>query len=493
LYLKEIPITLNYKTIKHARIVGQFFGIVLFTAIITFTVLNNITPFGITVQYDMGANTKSMSQLGPKNRVTAGTYNGVQVSKITDNLVYFTTDMPFDFDTATVKVYFQNPSPDQTFSVGFQDQLDWHYNLKPYDAPFLNGLNWTSNGYDPVLYQKQQNYPSADAFLRNSPHNAIIGTFDYDNDIGDPTVNLPNYKPQKQETVINTPLRGKQIIYAYLDHEPFHMIIQKQELNWYPNPDTMTVSVFKNNQLVYKTTSDDDGITDGSRKVLPPTDVRIDNPGTPESGVYKIVIDANGDTLIKSISTNLHKIVFANALYPVANSSVYGSVVASTSATTVYTNALSLSAVTYHNNGEQTLTVGSESAILNMLQIPLQIIPPDRLTKIVAPQNDVILNGFQGYFSFSPDQFFTPSNYYVMPVNTQEDLNMIDYLVTDYHPSHQENGWQVNEQTFDMSTANVVNNKLSWVIQSPKLKQNGGSLIIKDIQVTFHKKGWLRL
>jgi len=56
----------------------------------------------------------------------------------------------------------------------------------------------------------------------------MAATFDYENDIGNPNITLPNYKPSSQETVINTPLRGRQVIYAYLDHEPFHMIIQTQ-------------------------------------------------------------------------------------------------------------------------------------------------------------------------------------------------------------------------------------------------------------------------
>src|SRR5258708_309829 len=175
LYLKEIPVTFNYRTIRQARIVGEFLGIVLLTAIIAFITLDNVTPLGITVQYDLSANSKNFSQLGPKNRVFKSIYYGQLVSKISDDLVYFSTNFPFNFDTATVKVYFQNSSPDQTFSVGFQDQPEWHYDTKPFDAPFLNNLNWIRNGYDPVVYQKQQSFKSADDFLANPPHNAIIG------------------------------------------------------------------------------------------------------------------------------------------------------------------------------------------------------------------------------------------------------------------------------------------------------------------------------
>jgi hypothetical protein len=492
LYLKEIPLILNYRSIKHARIIGQFFGLVLFTGIIAFTVYSNFTPLGLTVNYDLAANTNTISPLGPKYRVGPSTYYGQAVSKITDDLVYFTTNFPFNFDTATVKVYFQNPSNEQTFSIGFQDQSTWHYNTLPFDAPFLNNLKWKKNGNDTVLYQKKQNYLSADNFFSNPPHNAIIGTFNYDSDIGNSKVTIPNYKPQTKETVINTPLRGRQVLYAYLQNEPFHMTIEKQDLNWYADPDTVTITVYKDNILVYQAIAGDDGIKDGSHRVMPPTDITISNPGPglPENGVYKIVIDANGDTIIKSIKTNLHKIVFANSIFPVANSDAYSGIASSTSPTSVYTNALSLSATAIHTTSEQIITVGKQQVNLNELNIPITIIPTDLLTKVVIPKSDVVLNGFQGYFAFTPDEYFTPSNYFVLPVNTSDDLNLVDYLVTTYHPSYRENGWLVNEQTFDLSTAYSINNKLSWLIDSPQLKQNSGSLIIKDIQITFHKNGW---
>ena len=51
--------------------------------------------------------------------------------------------------------------------------------------------------------------------------------------------------------------------------------------------------------------------------------------------------------------------------------------------------------------------------------------------------------------------------------------------------------WQVNERTFDLATAYTEDNKLSWTVKAPKLKERGGEIIIKDIQITFHKKGWL--
>lgn len=492
-YLDELSYYLTEKMIFRLKIFGQFLGIVLLTALLAFIFLGNSAPFGITAQYALGQDSKSISPIGPRNRVESITYNGQQATKLTDDLAYFTTTMPFQFDTATVKVYYENPNSDQTFSLGFHDQQEWHYDTKPIDVPFINNLNWNRTGTDPVLYQRIKTFNSVDDFIANAPLNDVIGTYAYNSGFGDVSqTQLTSYKPTTQPTVINTALRGKHIIYAYLDHEPFHMKIYKQDLNWYDGADPMTISIYKDNDLVMQQTADDDGITDSSHKALHPQEIDISNPGPglPESGVYKIVIDAGSDTLIRRIETNLHKIVFQGSLFLAGNSEVYGPAIASTSASTVYTNALSLSAITYHGSGEQVIQVGNQPFNLDMMQIPLIITPQDTISKIIVPKNDLVLNAFQGYFAFSPDQFFLPTKYHILPISKSDDISLVDYILTEYTPPHQEAGWQVNQQTFDLSTAFIQNNKLNWVIQAPHLKENGHSIIIKDIQVTFNKKGW---
>lgn len=493
-YLDELPFYLTEKQILQVRKYGRFWGAFLLIASMIFIFISNITPFGATLQYAMGQHTKNIIHLYPQARITTSTINGLQVSKIHNDLVYFTTNMPFSFDTATVRFFFQNPNQDQVLSVGFQDRQKWHYNVKPIDVPFLNTLNWSRSGSDPVLYQRTANYKSPDTFMSNPPQNAIIATYAYNLKIGDMNqTRLLSYAPQKQETVINTPLRGKHTMYVYLDHEPFQMKIFKQDLNWYQGADPMKVSIYKDNELVFQEKAPDDGITDASQKILPPTQLSIASPGPqfPESGVYKVVIDASSDTFITKITTNLHKIVFGGSLFLAGNSASYPDFIASTSASTVYTNALSLSALTYHGAGEQTILVGKQFLNINMRQMPFIITPPDDLTKIFIPKNDILLNAFQGYFAFSPDQFFLPTPYHLMTITKKDDVGLADYILTDYLPSQQIDGWQENEQTFDLRTAYIKNNKLNWVIESPHLKEKNGAIMIKDIQVIFHKKAWL--
>jgi hypothetical protein len=493
-YTNGINYYLNTKTIDRLKILGQFLGIILLTSVIAFTFLNNVTPFGVTVQYASEQQSENISDLVPSNRTIKEVIDGRKVFKQIDDLIYFSTLMPFQFDSATVRITYKNNNPNQTFFAGFQKEEGWNYETKPFDIPYLNELDWIRNGYDPVLYQREQKYNSVEDFTNDPPKDAIIGTAEFNTDIGDIAyTKIKGYEPQEKNTVINTPLRGKHILYVYMQNEKFNMKLYKQDLNWYKDSDIMTVKIYKGGELVHQVNVEDDGIQDDSHKVLKPQIVDIKNPGRdlPENGVYKIVIEATNDTVIRKIETNLHKIVFANSIFPVANSMVYHSIIASTSATTVYTNALNLSATTYHNQGKQNILVGDQTLGVDTLNKTTYLPPKENIAKVIVPQNDVLLTGFMGYFAFEKDQFFLPTEYHILPINKKDDIKLVDYILTDYRPAIHDGEWLVNDNYFDLSNAYIKNGRLTWVIKAPHLKENKNNITIKNIQITFHKKGWL--
>ncbi len=503
------------------RLIGKFFGIIFLVSSLGYITINNLSPFGITSEYST-SDIKNPLTLSPKNRVTTKNLNGQIAYVQTNDLVYFLTPMSFNFDSATVRVTFQNPDPEQTISLGFQDQDVWHYATQLIDAPLLNSLTWERIGKNPTLYQRNPKFTSVDKFLLSPPKDSLIGTYAYDSDLGSSTsdVKLPEYSPspppsptggegdQGSGVVINTPLRGRHVMYAYLRGEPFNMTIKKQDLNWYPDPDVMNINVYKDNKLVHSSQIDDDGITDASKKVLPPQEVTIKNsgPGLPENGVYKIILDANSDTVISEIRTNLHKIVFQGSIFPANNSDSYpgltkakfdlasnskASTASDAAATILFTNALTLSALTYHNSGKQKISVGNDILDVNALKTEEVMAPKDVLSKVVIPKNDVILKAFQGFFAFSPDEFFVPLQYHVIPVTGRDDIDLSDYILTNYTPSKEVGDSRIAEYTFNLFPANIKNGKLSWIIKSPGLVDNNRQIIIKNIDVVLKKKGWL--
>jgi hypothetical protein len=139
-------------------------------------------------------------------------------------------------------------------------------------------------------------------------------------------------------------------MYVYLNHEPFNMSFTKQDLNWYSDPDAAKISVYKGKDKVFDATIDDDGNSTSNQKPGFKQTVNIKNPGPglPESGVYKIVIDAPDDSIITNITTNLHKIVFEGPLYVADNRAVYGGI-PKTNPTKLVTNAQSISFRSDHN------------------------------------------------------------------------------------------------------------------------------------------------
>ena len=505
-----------YMNVNKIRLLGKFFGIILLVSLSAYVLINNFSPFGVTSEYSL-TDIKNPLVLGPKNRVTTKNINGQNAFVQTNDLVYFLTSMSFNFDSATVRITFQNPDPEQTISLGFQDQDTWHYATQLIDAPLLNSLTWEKIGKNPTLYQRNPKFTSVDKFLLSPPKDSLIGTYAYDTDLAkSDLVTIPGYSASTSEsnsaaanmdTVINTPLRGRHVMYVYLHNEPFIMTIKKQDLNWYPDPDVMNINVYKDNNLVHSSQIDDDGITDASKKVLPPQEVTIKNsgPGLPENGVYKIILDANSDTVISQIKTNLHKIVFQGSIFPANNSDSYPGLTkaksesnsaaadleASSSGTILFTNALTLSALTYHNSGKQKITIGDSILDVNALKTEAVMAPKDTLSKVVIPKNDVILKAFQGFFAFSPDEFFVPLQYHVIPITGKDDIDLSDYILTNYTPSKESGDSRIAEYTFNLFPANIKNGKLSWIIKSPGLVDNNRQIIIKNIEVTLKKKGFL--
>lgn len=468
--------------------------------VLIYIAILNLTPFGITKYYVSGVN-KEISEPGPKNRVSSINTNEGLVQKQTDDLIYFTTSMPFKFEKAKVKITFQNSSENQQLFLGFQDEDKWHYDNTLIDIPFLNLTDWTKVKGVPNIFQRQYKYQNIEGFLNNPPQ-SIIGSYYLDNSFAVSKMKIPNYQPGNTITEINTPIRGKQILYAYLENEPFKMWISKQDLNWYEEPDPVTIKVYKDKDVVYTATIDDDGIEDTSGKVLPVQEIYIQNPGPglPEAGIYKIVLDGGADTIITNIKTNLHKIVFEGPIYLAGNQEVFPKINKSTNPNLLFTNAKIISARTYHKPSLQEIKIATEGANLKVASTSAKLIKLDSLntqistdsasliSQIFIPLSDIILSGQAGYFAFQKDQLFYPTAYSMKNIADKEDLENINYILTDYNPTSRVGNWSQAETEFDLSSAVIKNGKLSWLIKAPNLKKSSGEIIIKKIEVTLIKK-----
>ena len=112
-------------TLEH---ISRFIFVLLSTALVGYIVFSNVAPFGLTSHI-------SISELGPKDRISIEKIEGQEVKKQKSDLIYFSTKMRFKYDTAKVKILFYNPYPDQDIRLGFQDQEQWHYDSKIINTP----------------------------------------------------------------------------------------------------------------------------------------------------------------------------------------------------------------------------------------------------------------------------------------------------------------------------------------------------------------------
>jgi hypothetical protein len=464
---------------KKTSTVYKVLAIVMAVGIVGYVFFANTIPFSVSRTLALTPNDRLEIKDG--------------VSKQTDNLVYFNSKMPFKFNQATAKIIFKNSSADQQILLGYRDQSQWHYNTQTLDYPVLDNLTWQKIGNEPYLYQKESHYKSIIEFFSHPPQNKVLGVADYkDSDYLQSIKTLPNYMPANTSTSINAPLRGKTTMYVYLNNEPFKMSFTKRDLNWYADPDTANIAVYKGLDRVYSATIDDDGNASNNQQAGQPETIDIKNPGPslPEPGVYKIVIDSTGDSLITNITTNLHKIAFEGPLYVADNHEVYSRVVPKTMPTNLITNAQHLS---FRSDHGQSKTALVDKQVVNVNK-PNQVYAATSTTpstNISIPSSDMIING-SGYFAFSKDQFFTPSPYKVLPINSAEDIDQADYILTNYQVPKREGDWLVAERDFNISGSVLQKGQLSWLINSPNLKENNRSVEYKQIEMTLSKKGWFK-
>ncbi len=496
-----------------SRITFSLVGLLL----LLYIFILNLNPFGNKLLIST-ENELNPLRLGPPDRIKEIKDNEQSNFQLLTDFVYFTLNIRDNFEEAKVTVTFKNNNPNRQVFIGYQNEESWSYFTRMIDAPDLNELNWAYVSENPRLYQKKYKFDSYYNFLINPPKDSIIGHVDFDPDLlGSKTI--PNYIPKSTNTKINVPLRGDVIFYVYVKDEPFKLDISKKDLNMYADPDIVDIKIYKDKDVVYSANIEDDGITDSTRRNVNEQSIFIQNPGPelPENGMYKVVIKAPIDTVITKIETNLNKIIFQSPLFFVSNAEVYPGIMRETQENRVFVDGESISALTYHKEAFQKITVGDK--ILNLDQVNKEVslseIPPetqasisaslsqinessssstmqnpqlDNLLEIVIPKSDVVLKTQLGYFAFSRDQFFNPSYLNLFPVSKNEDLAKVDYLITNYVKPISQGDWKVAEINFNLNDAYIDNGRLSWIIKVPGLKEGGETVIVKNVNIELLNK-----
>lgn len=102
--------------------------------IVLYILIANTVPFSVNARQSFGDGT--ISKIAPSSRVEYLQPAGS--AKITDSPVYFDVFTPLKYDNAIVEFKLFDLKSNQNISVGYQDSVGYHYNVRKIDTSSLN-------------------------------------------------------------------------------------------------------------------------------------------------------------------------------------------------------------------------------------------------------------------------------------------------------------------------------------------------------------------
>ncbi len=303
---------------------------------------------------------------------------------------------------------------------------------------------------------------------------------------------MPGYEKSATTTTINSSLRGSHKIFTYIGlNEPLSFTLTFQDINRHKGLDPINVKLYNNNnELVQEFTLPDDGVALANGVVQPERIMHVFNDQI-SFGVYKLEIDVHDDIFIKKIETSQHLIMFEGSVY-LTDSEEYRSILGDKflKSTTIYSDSKIIRARSAHQNGLQTLSVGSQQLIIDEPHNLVKVTNIEGRIPITSTRNDVYIEG-EGYFTFSTDHFFDPFYRLNAILIYDDDIDTFDYIVAEYPIQEYENGWRVDQATVEVPYlyyGSGENNVAQFIISLPGLPENQRTLKVHDVTIDFEKE-----
>ena len=465
-------------------------------ALLLALVFMNLAPFGARVEYklEFGQGSENITMPEPLTPTTtlgvdeSGAVYQVPSFKITSDQVNFDVKVPYTgLEEGTVKIRYKG-KPEE-FLVGVRDPDSGRTIFKPIDNQFFNNTTWSRiQDGDLSLFQKEEGVGSMDDFMAGLP--AIlrqaqalnvneVSTYYYNllvPDVGD----LPDINAG---AVIDSSLRGPHEFSVYVKDQPLQFTLNKQDINYYRGEDPLLIRVFSGYEQVYELEIPDDGDVSDSRAPAALQEVRVDIPGLQE-GVYNVYLECSNEVIVRNIDSRQKYLWFANRVF-LADNEMYN--VGPTKPNTIYTNAKTITALTYHPVAFQTLHInGRDQLVIEKEHVAFSADMNENVNEIVTEKSDVILSA-EGYaFSFDEEtiaKFFGGIERFTRNMS----LDDIDYILTTYKSPEKEGDFSINTVTFNLRTIDIEENRLSFVLSVPGLTNRGEEIVLDSVEITLKK------
>lgn len=274
-------------------------------------------------------------------------------------------------------------------------------------------------------------------------------------------------------------LRGAHDIYAVPAGGQVQFSFEMQDVNRARGPDTVAFRLFKNGEIIGADVLGIGGAHDSGMGPVIEKEITIPN-ATP--GVYRIQIIADDDIFIRAIHTNaMHwvlgpRLVFADEVgfEPEPRAGI------------AWSNSQHVVLETFHNEGLQTVTFGSQEVALTRTHDTFRIDrrePDAHPQRIEAPVGDVRIVG-DGWFALSPEAFFTPQ-----PRRMTDGSDPLAEGVTTIHtpylrPLALGDGWFQATTTFQLDPRE---DRLRFALAAPGILSRTGAVDIRNIRLTYRR------
>jgi hypothetical protein len=457
----------------------------------------NFMPLGGTLSYSIDVgwdDTAGIARItGPFDRISAQMQaDGETFRELEQSLVYFELDETAlrKADRITVTVRFRdNFNNDEKFVLGARNAPEWSYYWKNIYVPFyseLSELPLVATNDAIHIYSTDPgnttDFASVEDFLQNPPTGAVIATNDKNLPINE-LVDLPHDDiDEGNSSVINSSLRGSHTLWTYVNNSTLNLKVSKQDLNWYEEPDDLTIEIYSlDGELIGEATIPDDGDVEESKNLGPLQEASL-SIDILEPGVYCIELKGNSDLLITRLEINQPKLVVEKRAYLSGENKAYYPDETDSEPVTLYGYNQSEKPIrfyTWHNSGLQNIVITGDDydTVANINQVKTDFfvdIPPGSY-QMTFPQQDILIDS-AGFLAFSPESYFLPKRCELVDLKYYLSwlVDNVDYIVinaADYIMPEEDAGWLIAQTEWQREDLYLIDNKLSFCFNVPHLTE----------------------
>lgn len=411
---------------------------------------------------------------GPEDRISEPlkeTFGDEKINfrNFNNRFVYFQLEEPKIKNTsiAKVQIRFRDELPKgYVFKVGAHNAPQWNYKWNLLYDPFQRQIeeeyNTVYSDSNISIYSLKDNTPE----FSNIPD--FLTKLEVDNTLAiQPSISLfpgteelPASDNSTTDTTANTTLRGKHTFLTYAAGSELSIDIEKQDLNWYNGTDELRIKILSGEgKTVASAVIPDDGDVTDHRGMGDIQKFHTEVTGL-NTGTYKMIIDANDDTLMKNLKVSSGKLIVENNVFAYTPTKLF----------TFTDKDQAVNLMTLHKEGLQTINVSNNNQTYNATIDQIAVTQSAKIKdsagiqKIDIPSGDLQISSDM-YFSFTEGSYFNPMKCSVVSLNNDFEWlkdNHVDYVIMKNQTVRSENGWVTAETEWKVNDLYIRNNVLDF-------------------------------